>query len=97
MKFIFFSCKFKNECADPVVDVQIFENIVHENYDPNAQNNDIALIRLARSVTYTDWVKPICLPFSSNVRNLNLDNTPLVVAGFGRTEHGMHGFLTIEE
>lgn len=91
--FVFFFSKFKGECADPVIDIPTSDFIVHENYDPNSNYNDIALIRLARNVTFTDWVRPICLPFPQNVRNLNFDNSSLVVAGFGRTEHGMNGFF----
>lgn len=79
------------DCADPVVDVPIEETIVHESYTPNspAQSNDIALIRLSRPITYTNWIKPICLPVSQNLRTKNLDNKPMVVAGFGKTETGM--------
>lgn len=42
------------ECADPVIDIPIAERIIHESYDPNsrAQANDIALVRLARPVSY---------------------------------------------
>lgn len=87
-----FSSKFKGECADRVVDIPASEFIVHENYDPKAHRDDIALIRLAREVQFTDFIKPICLPFSQKVRNFNFDNSPMVVAGFGRTEYGMHGF-----
>lgn len=81
----------KNECADPVLDVPVAEIIVHENYVQNSklQTDDIALIRLAQSVTFTDWISPICLPFSEHLRNKSLDNAPLIVTGFGKTENGL--------
>lgn len=67
------------------------ETIVHEEYDANAdsQGNDIALIRLARSAPYTDFIRPICLPIAPQLRNKNFDGAALIVAGFGKTEYGI--------
>lgn len=73
-------------CNDPPVDVTVSEIIVHENYQPSSKNqhHDIALLRLSRSVAYTDFIKPICLPLDSSVQGLNLDGTTLVVSGWGQ-------------
>lgn len=78
----------EDNCSDPVLDVPVVERIPHQNYQVNsrAQENDIALLRLGRSVTFTDWIKPICLPFASSNRNKNFENFPLIVAGWGKTE-----------
>lgn len=75
-----------NNCSLPVVDVPVAERIPHENYVPTskAQENDIALLRLAQPVQFTDWVKPICLPVAPSTRNLNYDNYPFTVAGWGK-------------
>lgn len=35
------------------------QNIVHENFDPNTLENDIALVLLATNVKFTNTVKPI--------------------------------------
>ncbi len=45
----------RGDCSDPAVDVAVEEVITHESYNPNskAQENDIALLRLSRSVAYT--------------------------------------------
>lgn len=70
-------------------DVPVVDRIPHENYVPTsrAQENDIALLRLAHSVEFTDWIRPICLPIAPSTRNINYDeNFVFVVAGWGKTE-----------
>lgn len=76
------------QCADPVLDIPVVERIPHEQYNPNsrAQENDIALLRLGRSITFSEWVKPICLPIGADIAGKNYDSQPLVVAGWGKTE-----------
>lgn len=71
------------------MDVPVAQTIVHSNYRPEShlQNDDIALIRLRNDVVFTDWIRPICLPFQ-HMRNRNYDFAALVVAGFGKTENG---------
>lgn len=77
-------------CSDPPLDIDVVQLIPHESYSPNSkqQENDVALLRLARSVRFTDFVKPICLPLSNNLKNQNFDSQPLEVAGWGKTENG---------
>lgn len=72
-------------CSDPVVDVTVEEKIVHESYEPNSKNqyNDIALLRLSRTVKYTDFIKPICLPLDNNLRSADLAGVELDVSGWG--------------
>lgn len=77
-------------CADPVLDIDVIERIPHENYAINskAQENDIALLRLARPVpAFTQWVSPICLPVSADLRGMNHDNTQFSVAGWGKVSY----------
>lgn len=80
-------CEDSN-CADAVVDIPVIERTPHENYVPTsrAQENDIALLRLARPVAFTDWIRPICLPVSDSNRNVNYENVDaaFVVAGWGK-------------
>lgn len=78
-------------CSDPVLDIPVIQQVPHESYIPNSrtQENDVALLRMARSVTFTDWIKPICLPLSSNLRNKDFNGFPLEVAGWGKTENGL--------
>ncbi|XP_050590762.1 uncharacterized protein LOC126922324 [Bombus affinis] len=71
-------------CADEIVSVEIEEQIAHENYRPRSrdQKYDIALLRLSRDVTFTNYIKPICLPPNASL------GQRLSVAGWGKTENG---------
>lgn len=75
-----------NTCADPVLVVGIEQKIPHEGYNEKNKNraNDIGLIRLDSEVTFTDYVRPICLPSSANSPR-TLPNERLFSAGWGRT------------
>ena len=35
---------------------------LHENYNPNTINNDVAILKLKTPLTFNDKVKPACLP-----------------------------------
>lgn len=69
------------------MNVPIAEIIVHENYVPNLLPNDIALIRLERPVNFSDFIRPICLPFGLELKEMNLK---YIVAGFGQIENGKY-------
>lgn len=91
IKFCAFCFGLQGECADPPLDIPSAETIVHEGYVPDSkgQGNDIAIVRLARSAPYTDFIRPVCLPVEPTMRNRVYDNKPLIVAGFGKTETSM--------
>ncbi|KAF5298266.1 hypothetical protein FQR65_LT09777 [Abscondita terminalis] len=62
------------ECTDSVEDISIDEVNIHTLYNKNLDQHDIGLIRLARSVTFSEYIRPICLPErdvlqSNNIRN----------------------------
>ncbi|XP_012285284.1 serine protease easter-like [Orussus abietinus] len=69
-------------CADDPISVGIEEHIAHEDYVPQSRDQrfDIALLRLTRSVSFTNFIKPICLPSDESL------GPKLVVAGWGKTE-----------
>ncbi|XP_031636705.1 serine protease easter-like [Contarinia nasturtii] len=78
--------------ADPVKNIPVVKTISHEGYDPysKSQRNDIALLRLAQPVTYSRFVRPICLPTTRDTANINYDGEPLKICGFGKTETGLN-------
>ena len=74
-------------CSDPPVNVPVSEQIAHEYYNPNDVNqyNDIALLRLARDVTFTDFIKPICLPAFDDIIRTSFVGINATVSGWGKT------------
>lgn len=83
-------CNDEEICSPKPQDIPVAEQITHENYLPSsqAQQNDIALLRLEHSATFTDFIKPICLPFGSDLKNKNFEGEAMSVAGWGKTENG---------
>lgn len=72
-------------CSLPPFEVDIEKMIIHDLYDGQHGNpNDIALLKLARQIEFTDFVRPICLPL--NDRDVRTDFGTAVIAGFGKTE-----------
>lgn len=73
-------------CAPPPQDIRIEEMVIHPNYRKQKIANDIALIRLSRSVSLDNraYVNTICLPESGDSKAPNEDR--FLVAGWGRTE-----------
>ncbi|XP_044260042.1 phenoloxidase-activating factor 1-like isoform X2 [Tribolium madens] len=73
-------------CNEKPIDSEIDKVIPHPDYSDNSADryHDIALIKLKRKVSYTDFIKPICLPGKSEKSSVG---ERLVVAGWGRTEY----------
>lgn len=77
-----------DDCADPPIDVAVSKIFKHPSYNKDGQEyNDIAVIRLEKSVNYSYFIKPICLPSDENLRNkTNFAGMKFIVSGWGRTE-----------
>ncbi|KAL7850958.1 hypothetical protein AOLI_G00213140 [Acnodon oligacanthus] len=72
--------KEKNEVTIPVSKV-----ISHPKYNPVTVDNDIALLRLATPVKFTNYILPACLPSRRLAeRVLHLNGTQTVVTGWGK-------------
>nr|ACQ58652.1 Polyserase-2 precursor [Anoplopoma fimbria] len=54
--------------------------IVHPDYNNTLFNNDIALMKLSTSVTFTDYIRPVCLASSSSQFHTS---TPCWATGWG--------------
>uniref|UniRef100_A0A182LYM6 Peptidase S1 domain-containing protein n=1 Tax=Anopheles culicifacies TaxID=139723 RepID=A0A182LYM6_9DIPT len=64
---------------------EAFQLIVHPDYSVNGIRHDIALIKLATDITYTDYIQPICLWNRGEDQNTIVGSTGTVV-GFGIDE-----------
>ena len=63
--------------------LKVSKILTHEKYDSVSQFNDVALLKLANPVQFTDNIEPVCLP-PSDVD----DPDGLFVAGWGRIDEG---------
>ena len=59
--------------------------ILHPNYDSDSSDNDIALLKLSSPVSFTDYIRPVCLAASGSVFNNGTDSW---VTGWGRIQEG---------
>lgn len=66
----------------------------HPSYRNVASGRDVAVIRLPETLTFTNTIRPVCLP--STVNNNFADNS-LWVAGWGRVRTGGNGSPVLKE
>lgn len=72
-------------CNKAPIDIWSDQFIIHPMYNRTTLENDIALIRLAQTANFTDFILPVCLPLAQNLRQLNTTNQWFEFAGFGQT------------
>ncbi|KAL0810739.1 hypothetical protein ABMA28_010059 [Loxostege sticticalis] len=73
------------DCNERIKVIPVEQGIVHPEYSGFTKRNDIALLRMARPVAYTDFVRPICLPNSDVSKST--DNVEVIAAGWGRVNN----------
>lgn len=77
------------DCSPTPKNIPVIKNITHQDYLPASpdQYNDISLIVLDstgdNAFQYNNFVRPICLPFNSELLNMNFENEVFDVAGWG--------------
>uniref|UniRef100_A0A1B0G6M0 Peptidase S1 domain-containing protein n=1 Tax=Glossina morsitans morsitans TaxID=37546 RepID=A0A1B0G6M0_GLOMM len=59
-----------NECSEKPRDLNYEDVIIYPNYDHRSHQNDIALIRLADKINFTQFILPICLPLTETRMNI---------------------------
>lgn len=70
------------------VKMNIIDVIIHPLYK-NVNAHDIALVKLERSVNFTEKIKPVSLPSTSHAQNKGI----LYVPGFGETKNASQSML----
>ncbi|CAB0030783.1 unnamed protein product [Trichogramma brassicae] len=73
--------------ANPI-DVPVELITPHPDYSSSSHENDIAVIRLAYDVPFTDAIHPICLPLLPEIRNKDFVRHYPFVAGWGKLHFG---------
>ncbi len=58
---------------------------MHPSYDSNTHNNDIALLRLSSTVTFNNYIRPVCLAAQSSVF---ISDTSSWITGWGDVQAG---------
>ncbi|XP_055551265.1 serine protease grass-like [Wyeomyia smithii] len=81
-------------CAPPVENVPFESYIIHPEYRTAFSGNDIALIRLAKAVTFKSHIQPICLPLTANLKDTLLPR--YIVSGWGLTEQIVHSDVLLK-
>ncbi|XP_065073086.1 transmembrane protease serine 9-like [Ochlerotatus camptorhynchus] len=74
----------KRDCAPPVRDYGIECIIRHQNYNRRTKQNNIALLRLDRDVTFEDHISPICLPVLLQLKTMQPYR--YIITGWGDRE-----------
>ncbi|XP_053945512.1 serine protease grass-like [Anastrepha ludens] len=73
-------------CAPPVEDIGVEKTIPHPDFNNARKTNDVALVKLARSVQFKKHIKPICLPIIPEAAQIPRDRR-FFIAGWGGTEN----------
>ena len=69
------SSRFNNETESRIYKIK--KLITHPDYNNETFNNDIGLIKLKNSVTFSQFISPICLPLT----NINPEKITSVIFG----------------
>ncbi|XP_076239133.1 venom serine protease Bi-VSP [Calliopsis andreniformis] len=77
--------KRDDDGAHPV-QVEIQAKMIHPGYRENAYVNDIAVLRLAEEVPFSEHLYPICLPVDDSLRTRDFYRTYPFIAGWGAIE-----------
>lgn len=79
-----YSLKKKDEGTEVLMNLKKIH--LHPNYNPVSKQNDIALIKITKSISVAPNIVPACLPGNSD-NAMWETNTKATVLGWGKTTH----------
>lgn len=65
---------------------QVYRIVLHPEYQQSLLENDIAILKLANPIAFTDYIQPICLWERSKTSIRNVEKRRGTVMGWGYTE-----------
>nr|XP_044250422.1 venom serine protease Bi-VSP-like [Drosophila takahashii] len=78
-------------------DIQIEKKLAHPEYNPRIGRSDLGILYLVRNAEFTTNIRPICLPYTPNLRQKSYLGFNPFVAGWGKTmERGKSATLLNE-
>ncbi|KAM7356970.1 venom serine protease Bi-VSP-like [Cochliomyia hominivorax] len=78
------------------VDINVLKHAKHPLYGKN-RRSDLAILLLDRSVQFNEFISPICMPYSVQLRSRSYINSMPYVAGWGRTMAGGSGSNVLKQ
>ncbi|XP_043581541.1 venom protease-like [Bombus pyrosoma] len=61
--------------------------LIHPDYTYPEHHDDIAILKLEKDVSFSEHIRPICLPIEESLRNNNFMGYNPFVAGWGRLKY----------
>ncbi|EAT33718.1 AAEL014005-PA [Aedes aegypti] len=71
-------------CSDNPIDATVESFEIHKDYSGEPDfHNDIALVKLANPVTFTEFISPVCLPAAEKFRTKSISGRKFTAVGWG--------------
>ncbi|XP_017489310.1 PREDICTED: venom protease-like, partial [Rhagoletis zephyria] len=79
------------------LDIDVVKSVRHPNFGGRDRRYDIAVLYLEKNVDFTDFICPICLPTSQQLRSKSYIGYHPFVAGWGRVMEGGRSSNILQE
>lgn len=79
----------EDQCSDKPMDYDVDTFVQHEDYTSGPTHNDVALVKLASRVKFTEYISPVCLPITNKLKSKSETGRIFTIVGWGTTETGV--------